>query len=134
MRRRFFTWSLVVLAVSSACRSGETLTEVQRIRAEALDVILLSPNGALRHGKDRFVIEFRSAAHGNLVDVGEVRGNATMPMGGTPMLGTVDVKRSDVAGRYLADAQLEMAGTWRTTVTWQGAAGSGSVTFSASAM
>jgi hypothetical protein len=92
--------------------------------------VVLSTHDALRHGKDAFVIEFRSAADGRLVDVGDVRASATMPMPGMPMFGSIDVKRTDVAGRYAADGQFDMAGTWRMTVQWQGAAGQGSVTFS----
>ena len=46
-----------------------------------------------------------------------------------PMFGAIDVKRTDVAGRYTADGQLDMAGTWRMTVQWQGPAEQGSITF-----
>jgi len=94
-----------------------------------LDVVLLSPHGALHHGRDTFVIEFRSTGDGRLADVGNVRGSATMPMPGMPMFGSIDVKRTDVAGRYTADGQFEMAGTWRMTVEWRGPAGEASVTF-----
>ena len=135
MRRRLFIGSVIGLAITAACKGGRsaTLTELQRIRSGALDIVLLSQSGALRHGKDQVVIEFRSAADGSLVDVGDVQGSATMPMAGMPMLGTIDVRRSDVAGRYLVSTQLEMAGTWRTTITWTGPAGPGSVTISATA-
>jgi hypothetical protein len=91
----------------------------------------LSPRDGLRHGKDAFVIEFRSATDRNLVDAGTVRGSATMPMAGMPMFGAIDIKRTDVAGRYAADGQFEMAGTWRMSVEWQGPQGSGSITFAA---
>ena len=55
----------MVMAVAVSCgrvrrRRGEPLTELQRVKAGALDVVLLSPHDALRHGKDTFVIEFRS--------------------------------------------------------------------------
>jgi hypothetical protein len=113
-------------------KDGPNLTEVQRARSGMLEVVLLSPTGGLRHGKDDFVIEFRSAPGGALVDVGTVKGSATMSMAGTPMLGSIDIKKTDVPGRYEATSDLSMAGTWRTTIEWTGPAGQGSVTFSGS--
>lgn len=79
---------------------------------------------------DTFVIEFRSISGGALVDAGSVQGSATMPMAGAPMLGSVEVKRTDVAGRYDAIADFSMAGTWRMTIQWNGPAGQGHVSFS----
>ncbi len=95
-----------------------------------VDVVLLSPRDAIRHGKDAFVIEFRAASEGTLVDVGTVKGNATMPMAGMPMLGRIDVTRTNVAGRYEASSDLSMAGTWRMAIEWNGPMAQGSVTFS----
>jgi hypothetical protein len=122
--------SLIVTAIAAAGCGGAngTLTELQRVRSGDVDLVLLSPHGALRHGKDTFIVEFRSNA-GGLVDVGEVRASATMPMPGAPMFGTIDVKRSEVAGRYTADGQFDMAGTWRMTIQWQGPSGQSSVSF-----
>jgi len=119
-----------VVVVAAACRPGGTtnLTELQRVKSGTLDVVLFSPRDALRRGKDEFTIEFR-AADDHLVDVGEVRGGATMPMAGTPMFGSLDVKRTNVAGRYAATGEFSMAGTWRLSIEWNGPAGRGSVTF-----
>jgi hypothetical protein len=106
------------------------MTELQRVKSGDLEVAVLSPRDAIQHGQDTLVFEFRTG--GNLVDVGEVRARATMPMPGMPMIGSVDVQRTDVAGRYAATSRFEMAGTWRTTLEWDGAGGrgAGSVTFS----
>lgn len=104
------------------------MTELQRVKSGTVDVVLLSPRDGLRHGKDTFIIEFRSAS-GNPVDVGTVRGSASMSMAGTPMLGSIDVARTEVVGRYAATGEFSMAGTWRMTVQWDGPAGHGSVTF-----
>ena len=119
---------LVAVALSAGCGGRVQMTELQRVKSEMLDVVLLSPHDALRHGNDTFIIEFRS--NGQLVDVGTVRATAGMPMAGTPMFGTIDVQRTDIAGRYAASGQFDMAGTWRTTVEWDGPAGHGSITFS----
>jgi hypothetical protein len=103
------------------------LKEVQRVKAGNLDVVLLSRSDAITHGKDTFVLEFRSG--GTLQDVGTVKANATMPMAGMPpMFGTLDLKPSGTPGRYEVESQLSMAGTWQINVEWQGQAGSGSTT------
>ena len=101
MNRRSITGiaagALVAAMVAAAgCGGGSAgLTELQRVRSGGLDVVVLSPRGGLRHGKDDFVIEFRSE-DGSLVDVGAVRANASMPMPGMPMFASVTVQRADV--------------------------------------
>lgn len=129
--RRTDTLLLVVLAVVAAgCRnadvSREQLTEVGRARAGSLDVVLLSAEGALKQD-DRLTIEFRDS-NGSLVDVGTVKGSATMPMAGmAPMFGSVTIQPTGAPGRYMAAVDLGMAGEWRMTVEWSGPAGQGSV-------
>jgi len=120
---------LVVAALAGCGRRSTTLTELQRVKSGMLDVVLLSPHEALQHGKDDFVLEFRSA-DGTLVDVGDVRANASMPMPGMPMFGSIDVHKTDTPGQYAANGEFSMAGTWRVTVEWNGSAGRGSVNFS----
>ena len=123
---------LLLAAVVMGCGGGSArLTELQRVRSGAIDVVVLSPRDALRHGKDDFVIEFK-AADGGLVDVGDVRASASMSMSGTPMLGSINVQRTDVPGRYRAEGDFSMAGTWRLNVEWDGPKGKGSVAFSGS--
>ena len=93
--------------------------------------MLLSSDTAVNTGKDTFTVEFRATSDGRLVDVGEVKANATMPMTGmAPMFGPVDVERTAVPGRYWATSELSMAGEWRLSLEWEGPAGQGSVTFS----
>jgi hypothetical protein len=125
-------WVVVSAIVAGGCRNADTahLNELQRVKSGTLDVVLLSPRDALRHGKDEFTIEFRAASDGQLADVGEVRGRASMTMAGTPMFGGLDVKRTNVAGRYAATGEFSMAGSWRLSIEWDGPAGRGSVTFS----
>jgi len=123
-------WAVVSAAAAAGCGPGHTvnLTELQRVKSGTLDIVLLSPRDALRHGKDEFTIEFR-ASDGHLVDVGEARGGVTMSMAGTPMFGSLDVKRTNVAGRYAATGEFSVAGTSRLFIDWDGPAGRGSVTF-----
>ena len=131
MMRSLMPWGLLLtlIATASGCGKGEeapALKEVQRVHAGALDVVLLSGSGALKQGKDSFVLEFRSA-DGQLVDVGTVNLNATMAMAGMgPMLGESTVNPTSTKGRYEVASNLNMAGSWRFTVEWNGPAGKGS--------
>ena len=134
MRRRFM-WLLPVLSISASVNAGcangqdaQSLKELQRTKAGAVEVVLLSTRGALRHGKDSFVVEFRSAQDQHLVDAGTVTINATMTMAGMPpMIGNINATRTDV-GRYAVDSDLNMVGSWRLGLEWDGPAGKGSAT------
>ena len=53
-------------------------------------------------------------------------------MPGMPMFGSIVVQRTDVPGRYRAEGDFGMAGTWRLNVDWDGPKGRGSVAFSGS--
>ena len=130
MTIRTFGFAIATLILTWGCGKGSvTLTEVQREKSGGLDVVILSPHGAVNHGHDAFVVEFRSE-NGALVDVGDVKANATMPMPGMPMIGGLDVKKTSTPGRYDVDATFDMAGTWRTTIEWNGPSGAGSASFS----
>ena len=111
--------------------AGGPLTQLEGVKAGALQVVLLADHESLRHGKDAFVIEFRSES-GALVDVGAVKAGASMPMPGMPMFSTIDVQRTGVPGRYAATGEFSMAGRWRFAVEWDGPQGRGQVSFSGS--
>jgi hypothetical protein len=91
--------------------------------------VLLSSSGTLRQGRNVFTVEFRKSGTDSLVDVGQVRANASMTMPGMAMSGGLQVEPTDVPGRYAASAEFGMAGTWRMAIEWDGAAGKGSVNF-----
>jgi Cu(I)/Ag(I) efflux system membrane protein CusA/SilA len=57
---------------------------VRRLTADSLEITVLAPGGALRQGRNTFIIEFRDAG-GQLADVGAVRASAHMPMPGMVM-------------------------------------------------
>jgi len=124
------TVALLSSACSGARSGGSDQIELQRARAGDLDVVLLSSDGSLSHDKDTFTIEFRRGD--DLVDVGTVKGAATMPMAGmSPMMGSVFLKPGDVPGRYTAETDLSMSGGWKLTIEWNGPAGRGMTTFQA---
>jgi hypothetical protein len=130
-RRLLSTLSVFGLSLAAACGGGTArLTELETVAAGPVQVVLLSNHEALRHGKDSFVLEFRSNPGGAPVDVGTVKATASMPMPGMPMFGTIDVRRTNVIGRYDATGEFSMAGHWRLAVEWDGPGGHGSVSFS----
>jgi hypothetical protein len=102
---------------------------VQTVRAGELDVVLLSPTGTLRQGRNTFTIEFRRTGTTTLVDVGIVRASANMSMPGMVMSGGLHVTPTGVPGRYAAAAEFGMAGAWQVAIEWDGPGGQGSVNF-----
>jgi Cu(I)/Ag(I) efflux system membrane protein CusA/SilA len=102
---------------------------IQTVPAGNLDVVLLSPAGTLRQGRNAFIIEFRRAGTTTLVDAGTVRASANMPMPGMVMSGGLQVTPTSVPGRYSATAEFGMAGAWQMAIEWDGPAGTGSVNF-----
>jgi hypothetical protein len=102
---------------------------IQTVRAGDLDVVLLSPTGTLRQGRNAFTIEFRRTGTNALVEVGSVRASANMPMPGMVMSGGLQVAPTGVPGRYSATAEFGMAGAWQMAIEWDGPAGKGSINF-----
>ena len=127
--------AVVVILASAACQgktAGSDLKELKRVHSGDLDVVLLSGDGNLTHGKDAVTLEFRRG--NDLVDVGTVKVGAAMVMAGMPpMLGSVFLEKGDKPGRYKADTDLSMSGGWQLKIEWDGAAGKGSATMQATA-
>jgi Cu(I)/Ag(I) efflux system membrane protein CusA/SilA len=111
---------------SAASAGGATV--VQRVQSGDLHIVLMSPTGTLRQGRNTFTIEFRSAS-GALVDVGALRGSANMSMPGMAMSGGLELTPTAVPGRYQATAEFGMAGAWPMAFQWDGPAGRGSANF-----
>jgi hypothetical protein len=109
--------------------AGGAAGVIQTVRASEVDVVLLSPTGTLRQGRNAFTIEFRRTGTNTLVDAGTVRASANMPMPGMVMSGGLQVAPTGVAGRYSATAEFGMAGAWQMAIEWDGPAGRGSVNF-----
>ncbi len=121
----FLGWRLTRLPATEPGAPAASGRVVQTARSGDLDIVVLSPTGTLRSGRNTFTIEFRSSS-GALVDVGTVRVSANMTMPGMVMPGNVQVQPSGVPGRFTATAEFGMAGTWPISIEWNGPAGSGS--------
>jgi len=124
----FAAWRLTRTPTTDAGPSAAGGAVVQTVRSGDVDIVLLSPTGTLRSGRNTFTIEFRSPS-GDLLDVGTVRLAANMPMPGMVMPGNVQVNPAGVAGRYTATAEFGMAGAWQMSIEWNGPAGQGSANF-----
>jgi hypothetical protein len=119
---------LTLLSCTAAAPTQTGMIELQRMRADGVDAVLLTRDGTLSHGRDALTVEFRRGEA--LVDVGSVKAAATMPMAGLPdMLGSVFLEPGDVAGRYMAETDLSMSGAWKLRLEWNGPAGRGTATF-----
>ena len=104
------------------------LGAIETVKAQGVDIVLLSATGTLRSGRNAFTFEFRSS-NGRLVDVGTVRAAANMPMPGMVMSSGLRIARTGVPGRYAETAEFGMAGAWRMSVEWDGPAGRGTAKF-----
>ncbi len=122
----FVVWQTRPGGESTAQSAGAV---VQLVRAGDLDIVLFSPTGSLRQGRNDFTLEFRRTGTTTLVDVGAVRATANMTMPGMVMSGGLEVAPTGVLGRYAASAEFGMAGAWPMTIEWNGPAGQGSVNF-----
>jgi len=105
------------------------LKPIQSVTSGDVQVMLLNAAGALRQGRTDFVLEFRSAKTGRLIDAGTVRVEANMSMPGMPMSGGIETFPTSTPGRYAASGQFGMSGVWKMTVQWNGPAGRGSAAF-----
>jgi len=127
----FTAWKLLGRGAGPPAIAVQDRSIVQTVRAGDLDIVLLSPDAALRQGRNSFTIEFRRAG-GVLVDVGTVRASGNMVMPGMAMSSGLRVTPSGVPGRYVATAEFGMAGAWQMAIEWNGPAGQGSVNFQGS--
>ena len=114
-----------------ACSSQSSdMKAIQTVKAKDLTITLLSSLGELKQGENNFVLEFRSAANNQPVDVGRVAIASTMSMPGmAPMSAGVELEPAGQIGRYQAKAGFAMSAAWRFSVQWDGPAGKGSTTF-----
>ncbi len=119
-------WRLARTSEPGAASAGGAV--VRTVKSGELEIVLLTPTGTLRTGRNTITLEFRSPA-GDLVDVGTVRVTANMAMPGMVMSGNVQVQATGVPGRYSVTAEFGMGGGWPISIEWNGRAGQGSVSF-----
>jgi len=113
----------------SVAAQTQAANVVHRMRSGNLEILLVSPTGALQQGRNTFSIEFHSVDGGAFVDVGAVSASANMPMPGMVMPSGMQVHPSGVPGRYDATAEFGMAGAWQMSLAWNGSKCDGSASF-----
>jgi Cu(I)/Ag(I) efflux system membrane protein CusA/SilA len=142
LSRRAVAGALVAVAVAAAgwtlwtsvARTGRTPESssadiVRTIPAGNINVVIRAPDAVLRQGRNTITVEFRSAATGELVDVGPVGATGNMAMPGMVMSSDIELQRSRTAGVYTGSASFGMVGTWQMSIAWDGPAGRGSASF-----
>jgi hypothetical protein len=98
---------------------ASTLKEIQQQRTGDYVVAVLNETGDLKQGTNTLTLEFRMASDNQLADVGDVKVESTMAMKGmSPMMAKTNVTSSGTPGRYNIEADLSMAGNWKTVVTF----------------
>ena len=125
----------LVLSVAACSSSAPPAGgELQKVQAGDIEIVLLSPEPALKQGEDSATLEFRKAGTTTPIDVGTVKVSATMPMAGmAPMMADAVVASTATPGRYTLTTRLTMAGSWNIGIEWQGPAGTGKASLSAPA-
>jgi hypothetical protein len=129
----------IAVVLTIACGSNPTTEntaaparDIETREVGDLVVALQSENGELVRGQNRFVLAFRSAS-GQPLDVGSVTVSASMTMPGmAPMVAPIELRPAGRAGAYALTGDFAMSGAWKFDVRWDGPAGQGSTSFSAS--
>jgi Cu(I)/Ag(I) efflux system membrane protein CusA/SilA len=124
----FAAWRITRTTGTEAGTASAGGGVVQTVRSGDMEIVLLTPTGTLRTGRNTVTIEFRSPT-GDLLDVGTVRVAANMAMPGMVMSGNVQVLATGVLGRYTVTAEFGMGGAWPISIEWNGPAGRGSANF-----
>ena len=138
-RRTLLLIAIVVVALAGtvmvwrAARPAPSESQMNQgtivsVKSGDLDIVLLSPAGALHLGRNSFTIEFR-LPNGRLADVSTVRAAANMTMPGMTMSGNLQVQPTRTPGRFTTTAEFGMPGAWAMRVEWDGPAGRGTATF-----
>ena len=131
--------AISVVAVLAACGSkttntASTGTPIKTVKVDSLTATLSNSTGQLRQGDQEVMLAFADSA-GKPIDVGAVSLNFHMPqMGGmAAMTDSVTFTTTDTPGVYRGKVNIEVAGEWQGQLAYEGPAGKGKATFSATA-
>ena len=126
----------IAVTFIAACRRANSPGEnvIKSTRSGELTITLSNATGELKRGENDLMIAFTDASS-RPVDVGAASLNIHMAAMGTmaEMNDKARLTTTDTPGKYRAQVNIEMAGTWETHVKYQGAHGSGRVSMSVQA-
>lgn len=135
MKKILFVNLCLLLVLLAACAdSGSVSKDAGKIIKTApinnLTVTLSNKDGVLKHGDEELMLTFTDAS-GKPVDVGAVALTFGMQaMGAMPaMRDNASFTTTNTPGVYRGKVNVEMAGEWQATVTYDGAAGRGQTSF-----
>ena len=99
-----------------------------------MTIILSSATGELKNGENELMVTFTDAS-GKTVDVGAASLNFHMAAMGSmaEMNDRATLTTTETPGKYRAQVNIEMAGSWEAQVKYQGALGTGQVSMSVQA-
>lgn len=120
-----FALALVAAACGKSGSSGDEKI-IKSAQAGDMTVRLSSATGNLKNGENDLMITFIDAT-GKAVDVGAASLNFHMAGMGTmaEMNDKATLTTTETPGRYRAQVNIQMAGTWEAQVKYQGTHGTG---------
>lgn len=129
-KTKFMTLAIVIIALlAMACRnSGASGSDkvIKSVKEGDLTITLSSATGELRSGDNDLRLSFADGS-GKLVDVGAASLKLFMPgMGTMPEMNDVaTLTTTDTPGKYRAQLNIEVAGTWEARIGFEGPHGTG---------
>ena len=137
--KRVVAVSLMIAAamLAAACSGGSTPGAEKVIKSAKsgdMTVTLSSSTGELKNGENELMLVFTDAS-GKTVDVGAASLKFRMVAMGSmaEMNDGATLATTETPGKYRAQVNLEVAGTWEAMVAYQGPHGTGQATMSVNA-
>jgi hypothetical protein len=129
----FFTaFSFIAGCRDTGSSGGDKV--IKSTKSGEMTITLSSATGELKSGENVLMVTFADAS-GKPVDVGAASLNIHMAAMGSmaEMNDRATLTTTDTPGKYHAQVNVEMAGTWEAQVKYQGAHGAGQVSMSVQA-
>jgi len=128
---------LAAVSLVAACRNAGPSggdKAIKSTKSGDMTIGLSSATGELKNGENELMVTFTDAS-GKPVDVGAASLNFHMAAMGSmaEMNDKATLTTTDTPGKYRAQVNIEMAGTWEAQVKHQGQHGSGQVSMSVQA-
>ncbi len=128
---------LTATLFNAACHSAATPGSDQVLKSAKsgeMTVTLSNAGGQLKRGENELLLTFADAA-GQPVDVGAASLNFHMAAMGSmaEMNDRATLTTTATPGKYRAQVNVEVGGTWEAQIAWQGAHGTGKVTMNVQA-
>ena len=140
--KKVFTLFLFTIALFNVACGGsgkstggeQTIKSIKSGKSGDMNVALASAGGQLKKGDNEVTVTFTDAT-GQSVDVGAASLNFHMAGMGSmaEMNDHATLTTTETPGKYRAQVNVEVGGTWEAQIAWQGAHGTGKVTMNVQA-